>query len=308
MKHQLLIILLLSLFLPLTSRAAILYLEPSSATYHQGDTFVLSLRIDAEEECLNTVEGNLTFPQDVLRAVDFSQGNSLLTLWVSPPLINQAAGAISFTGGIPGGYCGRVIGDPGESNLLGKVIFKAKEVEPPEGVRTPKVEFSATSQVLLNDGLGTIAGLSAKGAEFTILPKSFDTAQGKNEWQEELMKDKTPPEVFKIEINQDPSIFDGKYFIVFSTTDKQTGLDYYEVKEGESSWQRAASPYLLEDQGLRSIIRVRAVDKANNHLIIEQLPTKKPFPYWIIFVLLGAVIVGWLFARLTKSKRKAYGR
>ena len=103
---QILITILFCIFLPLISKAAILYLEPDSGEYHQDDTFIVEMKIDTEEECVNTVEANLSFSQDVLKMVDFSQGNSILTLWVKQPTIDQSLGRISFSGGIPGGYCG----------------------------------------------------------------------------------------------------------------------------------------------------------------------------------------------------------
>lgn len=296
MKRKLLLIILLSLFLPFSSRAAILYLEPSSGSYHQGDTFVVSLRIDTEKDCINTVEGQLNFSQDILEALDFSQGNSLLTLWVNPPLINQAAGIVSFTGGIPGGYCGRISGDPGESNLLGRIVFKAKTAG------NGQLKISDTSQVLLNDGLGTLAELERKEAVFTILTGASEVS--KQEWQEERVKDNLPPEIFKIEINQDPLIFEGKYFITFSTTDKQTGLDYYEVREGEGRWRRTVSPCLLEDQGLRSIIEVRAVDKAGNALVVEHQPTSKPTPSSPIVLAYILMAIGLIYGITRKLNFK----
>ena len=304
MKQKLLLIILLLLFLPLSGRAAILYLEPSSGSYYQGDTFIINLRIDSENECINTVEGNLSFPQDILQVVDFGQGNSILTLWISPPSFNQESGKISFIGGIPGGFCGRIPGDPGESNLLGKIIFKVKEIRGEQF--SAEVSFSASSQVLLNDGLGTPAKLETRGAVFEIKevrPLGGEVEPQKNEWQEELAKDTVSPEVFKIEIHQEPSIFEGKYFITFSTTDKQTGLDYYEVQEGDGGWRRAASPYLLEDQGLRSIIEVKAVDKAGNYLVVEQLPTQKPLSYKYFAIILVLMIGGIVWFIIRRFRR-----
>lgn len=287
-------------------QAAVLYLEPAQGEYQSGDTFMVDVRIDTEDECINTVEANLSFSQALLKAVDFSQGNSILTLWVTLPSFNQEAGLISFSGGIPGGYCGQIPGDIGESNLLGKIIFRVVPREVPGG--SAEVVFRDDSQVLLNDGLGTPAKLTTKGAIFEILEK---TEILKDEWQEELEKDNIPPEPFKIEINQDPAIFEGKYFITFSTTDKQTGIDYFEVAEVRPgaeprgmgrgttlNWKKGDSPYLLENQDLKSIIKVRAVDKAGNERIAEYLPPQKPFPYWIIIpVIIGLVIIGWLIKK-----------
>jgi len=152
----------------------------------------------------------------------------------------------------------------------------------------------------LNDGFGTPAKLTLKEAVFTILTEKAEVP--KEEWQEELAKDDIPPEPFEIKISQDPNIFGGKYFIVFSTTDKQTGIDHYEVKEGKIDWKRAESPYLLEDQSLKSIIKVKAVDKAGNERIAEYIPPKKPFPYWVIIPLLVGVGIGYWLYRKSKIK------
>jgi hypothetical protein len=291
---------LFCLLIPLGVKGAILYLEPSSGEYQPGDTFLVEVKIDTEEECINTVEANLSFSQDILKAVDFSQGDSILTLWVKSPEINQEKGEISFSGGIPGGYCGRIPGDPGASNLLGKIVFRIPGMMVRElGENIAEIKFLDTSQILLNDGLGTKAKLTSQEASFEILSK---LEPSKDEWKEELGKDDIPPELFEIEINQTPTIFEGKYFITFSTTDKQTGIDYYEVKEGDRDWQEVESPYLLEDQDLKSIIKVKAVDKSGNERIAEYLPEipKNPL-YWIIIpILVGVGIIWWIIRKLRK--------
>ncbi len=131
LKPKNIFILLVYLFLFLSfdfCQAATLYLEPANGEYQPGDTFLVEIRIDTKGECINTIEANLTFSQDILKAIDFSQGNSILTLWVKLPEINQEKGEISFSGGIPSGYCGILPGDPGESNILGKIIFQPKEI------------------------------------------------------------------------------------------------------------------------------------------------------------------------------------
>jgi len=287
--------------LPLGAEAVVLYLEPDSGEYAPGDTFLVEIRINTEGECMNVVEANLSFPQDILEAVDVSQGESILTLWVKTPTINQSSGLISFIGGIPGEYCGRIAGDPGPSNLLGKIIFRVPGMMVSESKENiAEVKFLDSSQVLLSDKLGTKAELTTQGAIFKILS---EPGVLKDEWQEMIERDNIPPEPFEIEVYQDPLIFEGKYFIIFSTTDKQTGVDYYEVKEGDREWKEGRSPYLLEDQSLQSIIKVRAVDKAGNKRIAEYTPPvkPKPFPYWIIIlILIGAGII-WYF--ITKLKR-----
>jgi hypothetical protein len=123
------------------------------------------------------------------------------------------------------------------------------------------------------------------------------------------MIDSTPPEDFKPEIGKDPTIFEGKYFLSFATTDKTSGIDHFEILEADrrgfkrgttrkAEWKRVESPYLLEDQSLQSIIKVKAVDKAGNEKISEIIPPAKPFPYWIIFVIIVClVIIYWIIKK-----------
>ena len=290
--------------------AAVLYLDPPNGEYYSGDNFIVNIRIDVNEECINTVKADLSFPKDILEIIDFSKGDSILTLWVEDPEINQDLGLISFAGGIPGGYCGRVSGDPGESNLLGKIIFKIRENEPSQAVQSLKVEFLDSSKVLLNDGKGTPAELTTEGAVFTVSTKPFNYIYSEDEWQKELEQDKTLPEPFTIEVRR----FEEKYFLIFSTTDKQTGLDYYEISETKVvdiqpqllEFKKGTSPYLLEDQSLQSIIKVKAVDKAGNERIVEIKPIessqeKKQFSWWfiILIILVGSII--WWIKRKFKS-------
>ena len=302
------------LFPPLVE-AATLYLEPATGQFQPGETFIVDIRIDTEGECINAVEANLSFSSDILKATDFSRGESILNLWVRNPEINQEQGLISFSGGIPGGFCGRLPGDPGPSNLLGKIIFQVPGLivrettpngTPKERLYDPtgqaqnyaKIDFLDSSQALLNDGLGTPAKLSSKGATIKITEVGPLETPKKDEWQTELKEDNIPPEPFEIEIHQEPTIFEGKYFIIFSTTDKQTGIDYYQVKEGKRDWKKVESPYLLEDQNLKSTIKVKAVDKAGNEGIAEYIPSKKPFPWrTIILIVAGTGIIWWIIKK-----------
>ena len=287
---------------PYSIKAAVLYLNSSQDEYRQGQTFMAELRIDTEGECVNTVKGDLSFPQDILEAIDFSQGNSILNLWLKSPEINQDIGLVSFIGGIPGGYCGKLSGEPGRLDLIGKIIFNVKEIS--GGQTSAKIEFLDSSQVLLNDGFGTPAKLTLEGITLKILPGSIEIPE--DEWQKELEKDIIPPESFKAEVSRDPSVFEGKYFITFSTADKQTGIDYYEIKEIPpiwklkiAKWQKAESPYLLKDQTLSSIIKVKAVDKAGNERIAEHRPAKKPIPWRLIIIILLVMGAGyWLYKKL----------
>ncbi len=287
------------LFLPSRAKAASLYLYPESQTVNIGDTFIQEVRIDVEEP-INTVEVYITFPPDTLEVIDVSLGNSLITIVAQSPVIDQNIGSVMFAGGIPGGYTGKVSGDPGISNSLAKIVFRALIKGEAE------VTVESNSKVLLNDGLGTEDSLKIEQARITILHKEPGEA-GSDEWQEILQMDVIPPESFQPLIIQDALVFEGRHFLVFSTTDKQTGIDYYEVKQGKDNWQKAESPYSLTDQKLEGVIKVRAVDKAGNErveIVVESI--KGPLSYyWVILILIVIVIVIYLII-LRKRKRRKY--
>jgi len=277
LRLKTLILALVFLNLPTFAFGASLYLDPKEGEYFLGDHFGIKIRVDPEGECINTISVDLLFPNDilVLEGIDF--GESIITIWVDKPSsgdiqkINEN-GKISFAGGIPGGYCGRIPGDPGMTNVVAELRFYIPSMIVGEmSEKTREVKLLESSQVFLNDGRGTLAKISVQGAKIKILPTS---GKGLNEWKEKLLNDTTPPAPFEIQIHKDSSIFDGKYFIVFYTTDKETGVDYYMVKEGEREWKIAKSPYLLENQNLDEEIKVKAVDRAGNETIATYYPQK----------------------------------
>ena len=112
------------------------------------------------------------------------------------------------------------------------------------------------------------------------------------------------PEPFVPVISENPDVYGGKHFLVFSATDKGSGIDHYEVLEvptgrhaalPSSSWQVATSPYLLQDQNLSSDIYVRAVDHAGNAIVVK-VPAQYPAASaaGIDWALLGCVCIGIL--------------
>ena len=317
-------------FFPFTSEAARIYLEPVSKEVNLNDTFLVNIRIDNEGECINAVDVKIAYDNKAIGAVDFSRGESVLTLWVEAPTIDHSAGIISFSGGIPGGYCGRIVGDPGLSNILGKIAFSTSghRIEGSPG-DVAQVEILPSSKVLLNDGLGTPADLTLDGASFTIgTPGKFI----KDEWMDEVKKDTIPPELFEINIHQNPSIENNKYFITFTTNDKQSGVDHFEVFEGSwekpgfevgtnkpAQWRRVEKNeqyYVLRDQTLNSKVLVKAIDKAGNERLAELnskdifqftgLGSEESFFLSITAVLVVGLLFGIIFHLRKNRRRKTF--
>ena len=135
---------------------------------------------------------------------------------------------------------------------------------------------------------------------FTLRQKLPD-----KKWSESVrfraMIDATPPEDFQPQITE----IEGKKYLVFVAEDKTSGVDYYEVKEGKRDFKRAISPYLLEDQDLRSKIKIKAVDKARNEKVSEIIP---PFKVsWkdiivLLVILIGIGVILWIIRKYFTKK------
>lgn len=327
---------------PNIAKAAVLYFDPEQGTYYPGDEFLVNIRLEIGENCINAIEAGVEFNRSAVRLVDFGTGSSFLNLWITKPSTEDIAainesGRLDFAGGVPGGYCGRIPGDIGPSNIVGTLVFKAPSFAVSEADETvAHFRFSDDTRVLANDGLGTVDELFKKEAELTIARTRSDLP--KQEWSDQLKKDTIPPEPFIIELRQDPSMFNGRYYAFFSAVDKQSGLDRYEILEiipGEEigiapkagiidrllgrvrpapRWQAAIPPYVLNDQSLASVIRVKAVDKAGNERIVEYVPSVvrpvvKEIPFWyktlvlMVLVLAAAFIIS-LFIKKSRKKHE----
>lgn len=266
------------------THAASLYFDPPEASIYRGDSVTLGLRLDTdEEECINTVDAIVHYDPAV-RAIDVSRGDSILNIWVEEPKIDEVNHTITFAGGIPGGYCGRIAGDPSLTNVIAEIVFRSPGFAV-GAVKSPvaQVWVDESSQVLLHDGFGTRANLRASGASLTLLDTPGTAID--DSWNTRVREDTTVPSDFAITLAKEESAFDGKYFITFNSQDKQSGIDHYEVMEepiedlyafswgrADAPWVRSESPYVLVDQTLNSTIRVKAIDKAGNSTISVFVP------------------------------------
>lgn len=304
------------------AHAASLYMDPHEAELKRGDTISVSVRLDTDEgECVNVVDGVITYSENI-QPVDISRGNSILSLWVEDPVINKTNRTITFAGGIPNGYCGRIPGDPRLTNNVVDLLFQSPglQIGSTESGNIASIDFAPETHVLLNDGFGTKVAPQTFGASILLAKEAGGTVQ--NPWQEAVSSDQFPPEKFSISLERIPNEH-GRYYISFNTTDKQSGIDHYEVIEEPldtknlfgwgaqtAPWLEAKSPYPLNDQSLNSTIRVKAIDKAGNEYIATFVPDESQRTFssdnvFIIVALCGAgalllllVLLGaWLFTR-----------
>lgn len=274
-------------FLAFTEQAfaVSLYTEPAVGTLRIGDTKIIPIRLAVEkDECINVADVVLEYSENI-NPIDISIGKSILSIWVEKPTINRDLRQITFAGGIPNGYCGRTEGDPSLTNILAEVIFRSTETSISTNVDSLKsneawVNFSDLSLVYLNNGSGEKIYPRLIGSDLTITNNEDGLIS--DYWQTEIKNDTISPEDFTIDLKESPN---GKYWITFNTSDKQTGVSHYEILEETlsefknfnwgrtgASWVTSDSPYYLKDQSLNSTIWVKAVDKAGNEKVATLVP------------------------------------
>ncbi len=252
--------------------------QPAVVRIHDVSQIIVSLSTD--DQAANAIEGILNLPKGVsLREI--RDGNSIVPLWIEAPH-EIASGSIAFSGIIPGGY----VGDHG-------FLFTAYVV--PTAVGSEQITLEGV-RVLANSGDGKEIPISLPSS---VLTTTLDAPTSTVD-----SVDRNPPEDFLPSIEHNGSLLEDSYFLVFATTDKGVGIDHYEVMEvldgsGDenlNTWHQATSPYLLNDQDLRSTIYVRAVDRSGNFRIVtipkdsESVLSVKSS--WIsIIIVLGVILL-----------------
>ena len=236
------------------------YFDVSQKNIQTGDLFEVTLMLDAEGEIINTIEGSTSFSRHlVLKQI--RSGDSLVGLWVEQPVAD--GDHVNFSGIIPGGYVGE-LGASWTGTRPGRVftlIFEARE----SGEAWLQVDRD--SAVLLHDGKGTKAEVTIKDTNINIVKGKDTLSPNVISWEDE-----EKPEPFNPIIELFP---DGLYYLIFVTRDKDSGVDYYDVRERDGSFVIAKSPHLLEEQHLGLPIMVRAVDKSGNKRLASLFPERQ---------------------------------
>lgn len=266
--------------------AAGIFFEVKNPEIRAGDEFEVGFFIDTNNEDINAIEGKITFSENFLSVKEIKDGNSIINFWVDKPEVKN--GEILFSGITPGGYFGK-------KGLIFSIIFQAEK----ESQGFLEVH---NAKILLNDGKGTETETIISNLQFTILKQI-------SEFQSIVIgiKDTDKPENFEPVVTKDQMMFDGKYFLVFATQDKGSGLDHYEVCEGNRKCIITESPYLLQNQKLDEKITIKAIDKSGNEKVVI-LPPQKPLVWYnnyvVIIIVVGLVLMYLICNFLWKKRRK----
>ena len=211
---------------------------------------VVTLMLDSEGQDINAVEGTVTVSGAGIKLLAVIDSNSLVSYWLEYPKV--VGNSIRFSGIIPGGYHGKqgaLFAILAQGDTAGETIWQ-----------------TTSAKALLNDGKGTQLALASTAltlsvnGDITISPSTSVP----------YSNDREAPESFKPEIGRNHYMFNNDWFVAFTTQDKSSGMDHWEIQESRTGyldpqkWQRVESPYRLQDQSLTSSIYIRAFDREGN--------------------------------------------
>ena len=279
-----------SLFFSTNVLAATVHITSPSENISVGDVVYVDVRLDTQNTPVNVVEGTLTLqtPGHDIEMRELSVAGADLTLWPRKPSWSEDTQTITFVGGKPGGF-------NSDNEFLFRIFFLAKN--------KGEVTFVPDIQAYVNDGKGTLLPVTVTPLVLTV---KDGTTPPKDGWRDVVASDNTPPEILSAEIGKDPSLYDGKLFLVIHSEDTQSGIDHFEVKEGERDPVRSGSEYVLQDQDQSTKITVTAIDKAGNIRILEISPLQTNHRVWwytgsVLLVTILIVITLVMIKRRTKN-------
>ncbi len=281
---------LLLLLVPTAVSAATISLRATPVKIGVGDTVLITMVLDSAIPT-NAFSGTVQYPSTLLEPLTASDGNSIVSAWITHPTVTDAQGQVPFAGITPGGFSGT-------RGILFSVLFRATA----SGTATISV---GNSEVLRNDGKGSNEPVTIQQLSLSIEPRS---SGGYTE-----PADTTPPEPFAAYLGTDPQLLQGKAYLVFSAADKGSGIDYYAVAESRLpsflfsllplSWNETTSPYMLVDQNLTSTVYIKAVDRAGNERL-SVYPPRYLFTAYEMIVLIAILIgVVFLYNRRGRGRR-----
>lgn len=266
-RHFFLLVVPLLVWVPGDVFANEIRLDTNKTKVHIDEEFVVDVVTHADD-LINAVEGSVVFPSNLLDVKDIRDGGSVINFWAGRPRVDTR-GQINFSGITPGGFSGA-------DQSLFSVVFVAEKA----GVAGIELK---DIKILKNDGKGT-------EIVFVSYPASIIVKSGDSAVRKEKVVDTEPPEDFAPVVTHHPNLFGGKYFLVFATQDKNSGVDHYKVREGKLGWyQTVESPYLMKSQKLNKVIYVKAIDKSGNERTVTIEPKNKTL-WWKRYLMLGILI------------------
>lgn len=288
-KYFLLTLFLITILMPSRVFGSVINLVQTPTIGPVGSPVVVTVLVDPGVSLINALQGEIVVPPGI-SVKSFDDSGTFVSAWIEKPSLKD--GKVIFSGITPGGFKGLV--QPTSSKLTPGVLFKFTLTAERSGLSI------SPQNILLYEKAGE------RITSFTAKPLIIQVADGVPAGiLSGIEKDTHPPEPFTVQIANDADIFKGKDFLVFSTTDSGTGVDFYSIQEGDRKPVTGESPYLLQDQFIRGPIIVRAYDRAGNvqEVILNPKTMQSTRPYYII---IGIILLVFLSSKLFSWKKRSF--
>lgn len=169
-KYTFIFLIAINAFLlsPKNINAADISVQLNKSEASLNDTITATFYINSSGTAINSAEGVLNFPSDMLSVESLSLNSSIFSIWVEQPSYSNQTGKISFNGGSPSP------GFNGSSGAILRATFKTKKSG------TANLSFNSAN-IYANDGLGTdvtskkLGAILQIGAAEPIIPTPINT-------------------------------------------------------------------------------------------------------------------------------------
>jgi len=280
-----------------------IFLTSNKLNYAIGEDIPVAVVLNTGGKTINAMDGAIRFSPQFFDISNITIGNSIFSLWPERPAVGDD-GIVVFSGGVPHGF-------KGNSGNIFSFTLKSKK----SGISSV---FINNATVLLNDGLGTkLSGVEFIPLALSINPQSVSPQ--KPEQPKQPVIDNIPPEHFTPIISKTPYVAMDRYFVSFSTVDKQSGISYYQVREEyvvfpffgvwlSTDWQKTETPYVLTLQHWWSRVLVRAYDVAGNYreeIANKPIDAEGITALYNLSVVILIIILILIFILIRKFKKKS---
>jgi hypothetical protein len=264
-------------------------LQHVPSTVAQQQQFYIDVVLDTHGQDINGIQGAVAFSSDNLKFVRSEIGNSNVTMWVTQSALQ--GNVLNFLGIIPGGFDGLI--NPFDPNhklpaQIVRLVFEAKAAGP--AIITAS-QFSVTA----NDGQGTLTAIPDTTTNLTVTEAIAPSTY--------TVTDVIPP-LLSASVVTDKNLYDGKYTLIYTAIDKQSGIDHVDLQEGNGPWTRIDSPYELQDQTRKGILSLRAYDVAGNVTVISLPASPSPHPSRVPIIILALIVIIILYVIYKKTRHR----
>jgi hypothetical protein len=176
--------------------------------------------------------------------------------------------------------------------------------------------FSSNLELIPDDIPDRITNIVFDNLVDGIYYFKLNSRVGNGNWEEasvyRVQIDSEPPLDFKPKIGFDPDIFEGKLFVTYTTTDKISGIDHYEVRVGLlDGWTVTDKTFFILPSFITGEnVEVKAVDTAGNERIaivsLKEAGAEVPFfnKYFWVIIIIGALLAAIVFSVYKQRKVK----